>query len=224
MNLGDEAIEANVNAYLGDRTPTARYTSFDYCFNYFQEHHELGDLAALTDGAGMQASCMQLGFYLASWGMMRGSAVLHKRSAKYLAPVVEVIADTPSELWHADADGYTPAVCDALVACSRKIRRALDDGASDILVTKIMLGVFGSVPAYDTQFKKGSGLSTFSRGSLLRIAEFYRQHADAIDRSRVSTLDFDTDAETSRPYTRAKVIDMIFFIEGMPRATSGTAG
>jgi len=214
-------IEANVEAYISDRRPTDRYTSFDSCFNYFQSHHESGNLTALTHSAAMQVSCMQLGFYLASWGMMRGSAVLHKRSAKYLAPVIEVIADTTSELWQTDVDGYTPAVCDALIRSSRRIRSAFPEGASDILVTKIMLGVFGSVPAFDTQFKKGSGLTTFSRGSLLRVGEFYREHADVIDNSRVRTLGFDSDEETGRLYTRAKVIDMIFFIEGMPRDASG---
>lgn len=35
-----------------------------------------------------------------------------------------------------------------------------------------------------------------------------------IERYRVPTLDFDSGAETDRRYPRAKVIDMIFFIEG----------
>jgi hypothetical protein len=29
-------IEKHVRAYLGDRSPVARPSSFDYCFNYFQ--------------------------------------------------------------------------------------------------------------------------------------------------------------------------------------------
>lgn len=48
------------------------------------------------------------------------------------------------------------------------VRRALRPvEASDMLVTKVMLGVFGCVPAFDTYFKKGFGVSTFSKGSLL---------------------------------------------------------
>jgi hypothetical protein len=35
-----------------------------------------------------------------------------------------------------------------------------------------------------------------------------------IDRHRTPTLDFDTGMPTNRRYTRAKVIDMIFFVEG----------
>ena len=35
-----------------------------------------------------------------------------------------------------------------------------------------------------------------------------------IERNRVHTLDFDTGLPTERRYSRAKVIDMIFFVEG----------
>jgi hypothetical protein len=35
-----------------------------------------------------------------------------------------------------------------------------------------------------------------------------------IDRYRVPTLDFDSGMDTARRYTRAKVIDMVFFVEG----------
>jgi hypothetical protein len=48
----------------------------------------------------------------------------------------------------------------------------------------------------------------------MRVAEFYKHNADVIDRHRVPTLEFDTGMETARRYTRAKVIDMIFFVEG----------
>ena len=73
------------------------------------------------------------------------------------------------------------------------VRRALRPvDASDILVTKVMLGVFGCVPAFDTYFKKGFGVSTFSKGSLRRVREFYRANAATIDRLRQPTLDFTT--------------------------------
>lgn len=69
-------IEANLKAYLGKREPRARYTSFDYCFNYFQSHREQGKLPDLLRGEALQLSCLHLGFYLASWGMLRGSSEL----------------------------------------------------------------------------------------------------------------------------------------------------
>jgi hypothetical protein len=207
-------IEANLTAYLGARTPTDRYASFDYCFNYFQEFRERDRMPALVEAAALEYSSLQLGFYLASWGMLRGSTVLLKRSVKHLAPVIDVISRSPVEVWNIDANDYSSENCERIIDTARKLRAAIPEGASDTLVTKIMLGVFGSVPAFDTNFKKGSGFSTFGQGSLKRIGAFYKANADVIDRLRVTTLDFDTGAPTSRRYSRAKVIDMIFYVEG----------
>lgn len=77
-----------------------------------------------------------------------------------------------------------------------------------------MLGVFGCVPAFDTYFKKGFGVWTFGRKALDRVERFYVENADVIERHRVPTIDFATGAPTERRYSRAKVIDMIFFVEG----------
>ncbi len=41
-----------------------------------------------------------------------------------------------------------------------------------------------------------------------------QEHADVIERYRIPTLDFRADQPTRRRYSRAKVVDMIFFIEG----------
>lgn len=207
-------IEANLNAYLGAREQTGRYTSFDYCHNYFRSRYEEGRVAHLTDDDEIQLSCLHLGFYLASWGMLRGSSVLLQRSVKHFAPVVEVISQSPDQLWSIDADDYGDEACNLLFDAGRRIRAAFPEGASDILVTKIMLGVFGCVPAFDTYFKKGFGVWTFGRKALDRVSRFYAENAEVIDQHRVPTIDFATGNPTERRYSRAKVIDMIFFVQG----------
>lgn len=207
-------IEANLNAYLGAREPTGRYTSFDFCHNYFRAHHEDGRVINLADDDAMQVSCLHLGFYLASWGMLRGSSVLLQRSVKHFAPVVEVMAQSPDEIWSIDADDYSDQACSVMFDVGRRVRAAFPEGASDILVTKIMLGVFGCVPAFDSYFKKGFGVWKFGRKALDRVNRFYGENADVIERHRVPTIDFATGAPTERRYSRAKVIDMIFFVEG----------
>jgi len=89
---------------------------------------------------------------------------------------------------------------------------------SDTLLTKIMLGVFGCVPAFDINFRracKPEGLvATFGSGALRRIESFYRNNRSLIEAQRLPTLDFTSGGETQRRYTRAKIIDMAFFIEG----------
>jgi hypothetical protein len=207
-------IEGNLRKYLDAREPTDRYVSFDYCFNYFQSRRDLDELSRITTGRDLELSCLHLGFYLASGGMLRGSSVLLRRSVKQYGPVVEVIAAAKPEIWEIDAHRYTAETIAALADLVTQLRIALPKGASDILVTKIMLGVFGSVPAFDTYFKKGFGVWTFGTKALQRVGEFYRDNADVIEHHRVQTIDFETGKETQRRYTRAKVIDMIFFVEG----------
>jgi hypothetical protein len=139
-------------------------------------------------------------------------------------PLIETIAEAPAEVWDLDLDGYDTAGVELVLQTALRVSRALRPiGASAILVTKVMLGVFGCVPAFDTYFKKGFGVSTFSKGSLRQVGEFYRANAATIDRMRQPTLDFATGEPTTRLYTRAKVVDMVFFIEGgYPGATLAT--
>jgi hypothetical protein len=209
-------IDANLAAFMGYRTPETRYASFDYCFNHFQEARESGDTAKLADDDHRMLSCLQLGFYLASWGMMRGSGDLLQRSVRDLVPVVEMIAAEPASTWAFDAH-CLGARTEEVLALSRRLRRAFTIPASDILVTKTMLGVFGCVPAFDRYFRMGFGCQTLCGDALVRIGNFYIDHHAKIDAHRVFTLDFDSGLDTKRQYSRAKIIDMIFFQEGLNR-------
>ena len=90
---------------------------------------------------------------------------------------------------------------------------------TDTLVTKVMLGVFGCVPAFDQNVTRGLRMAGLGNGSLnhatlAKIGNFYRQHLGTIEKHRVPTLDFDSEGPTYYRYTRAKVIDMAFFVEG----------
>ena len=164
-------------------------------------------------------SCLQLGFFLASWGMMRGSADLLQRSVRELLPVVEVIAQEPKATWSFDVQSYTDDA-DFLLALGNRIRKAFTGDASDILVTKTMLGVFGCVPAFDRYFRIGFKrigfkCSTLCKNALTRINEFYKNNKAEIDAVHVSTLDFTTGNKTGRLYSRAKIVDMVCFQEGV---------
>lgn len=207
-------IEKNLAVYLGDRKPTGRYASFDYCFNYFQSHLKEGRLDDLLKGDALQLSCLHLGFYLASWGMLRGKAELLKRSVRTYVRVVEKLVAAPAHLWTLDVDGYDETAIKDLDEFGKQLRPTLHDGASDVLLTKVLLGTMGCVPAFDRYFKKGFRCSRFGPKALWRIGQFYQEHAEAIEAGRERSLDFDTGQRTQRRYTQAKGIDMIFFVEG----------
>jgi hypothetical protein len=214
----DRDIDANIARYLEGRSPFARYSSFDYCFNYFRSHRDGGNVETLAEPSQLQTSCLQLGFYLASWGMFRGKAELLSHSVKCFEPTIDAIVEAPQEIWSLDVDAYADGV-DVILDMRNVLRGALPGGRSDTLVSKVMLGVFGCVPAFDRYFKDGvrkHGLRarTFDAKSLVELGSFFEKHADAIEANRVATLDFVTGEPTDRTYTRAKVLDMIFFMEG----------
>lgn len=216
MNF-DKSISKYLDGATGSdgRTPNARYASFDYCFNYFQSFREAGNIESIADVNNIQTTCLHLGFYLASWGMLRGSADLLQKSARHLVPAIELIATAETALWEIDAHCYTEANIQRLLAMRRSLCQTYP-GMSDILATKIMLGVFGNVPAFDTNFKKGFKVATFGPKALRKIADFYKENSLVIEKHRIPTLDFLSGEPTARNYTRAKVIDMAFFVEGMP--------
>jgi|ERR1017187_713503 hypothetical protein len=211
-------IDGNLNAFLCRRSPKARYASFDYCFNYFQEARESRKTADLACGGQLEMSCLQLGFYLASWGMMRGSGGLHRQSLQELVPVVQAIANEPPASWELDVPGYSATGIDAVLALGNRIRAAYTVSASPILVSKTMLGVFGCVPAFDRFFRIGFGGAALSRETLTRISDFYGANESALRAVPIRTLDFMTGHDTSRGYTQAKIIDMMFFQEGYSRS------
>lgn len=88
-----------------------------------------------------------------------------------------------------------------------------ENNPSDTLATKVMLGVFANTPAFDTYVKKAFSLCTFNTNSIKKIADFYNRHRTEIDKHTIYTFDFASGRETHRKYTRAKLIDMVGFIE-----------
>ena len=200
--------------------PDERYASFDFCYNYFSSFHKDNKEKELSDDPNMQMSCMQLGFYLASWGMMRGSSFLLEKSARNYRSLIATIAKMDPQLWEIDVDKYNEKNIDLLLNCRDQIKETLgkEKKPSDTLITKIMLGVFANIPAYDAYFKKflkeKSYCQTFNKKSLAQIKEFYEQNKNIFDSYKINTFNFNTGEPTSNTYTKAKLIDMYGFITG----------
>lgn len=150
------------------------------------------------------------------------------RSSKHLAPLVALIADDLCHLWGLDVDGYDSETIPKLREAEIFVRRALRDApevatsleesglkglvASEILTTKILLGVFGCVPAFDAYFRKGFGVSAFGPRALYKIRNFYDENATVLDSFRIPTVDFATGEATNLFYPKAKLIDMVFYV------------
>lgn len=211
-------IEIAVQKYLSEVKPDTRYTSFDYCYNYFRLTEDLK--------ADIEKSCLHLAFYLASWGMYRGSSFLLQKNAKYLQPMIEFIDSLDNSFWEIDVDSYNEESMQSIIQVYEEIKNLIVPRKSThvTLITKILLGVFGFIPAFDnffcTTFRKvfegECGFRAVNKDSLFYIRKFYEKNKELIDRlsRKTYTTDFRTGEKTDVQYPKAKIIDMYGFIKG----------
>jgi hypothetical protein len=93
------------------------------------------------------------------------------------------------------------------------------------LVTKIILGIFGFIPAFDQYFCNSfrgifglsHGFRSVNKKSVEAICDFYdcnRAEIDDISKA-LFTMDFATGRATSHRYPKAKIIDMYGFNKGL---------
>ncbi len=212
-----------------------RFASYDFCHSYFLRNRE-------SLSSKMEESCIYLWSFLGSWGMLRGSSVLLKEnSPASLRKVVECIAETPKEVWDIDVEQYWNEKCrQQIIELYNSISRALTEGSSRVdckgnpitplknpsrtLVTKIMMGVFGIVPAFDTFFcdvfgslypGKGFRSGDFSPDCLYAIYDFYLQNKQQLDSIKIPVIDFYGKPIEGMYYKKAKLIDMYGFTRGL---------
>jgi hypothetical protein len=198
------------------RKPNERYASFDFCYNYFYSFYKKNKLSELANEENLQNSCLQIGFYLASWGMMRGSSFLLEKSVRNFSDLIITISKMNPKLWEIDVPNYDDENISLLLDCKQQTINALGkkNNPSDTLVTKIMLGVFANIPAFDQYFRKSLKVHSVNKKSLLKIKDFYLANKIDFDSLRIHTFNFLTSNETENVYTKAKLIDMCGFTDG----------
>ncbi|WP_182417263.1 hypothetical protein [Bartonella sp. HY038] len=234
IKVDDNYIINSIQRYKNELSLNSdRAHSFDYCFNYFKRNC---NTSRYSFADNMELSSLHLGFYLASWGMYRGSSYLLQNSLSIYEKVIEyfdVLKKNHLELnhlspWDIDVSSYNEDSIKFLLNLHKNIKECLKINTkepSDILITKIMLGVFGNVPAYDAYFKKTFKLiskdlnydcafTSFNSKSLKVIKKFYDKHKQSIDTiaQTYTTVDFSSKKKTDINYTKAKTIDMFGFM------------
>jgi hypothetical protein len=211
-------IEVMVHRFKKQSKPDDRYTSFDYCYNYFRTKNNLTQ--------DIEKSCLVLGFYLASWGMFRGSSFLLQKSIKHFEPTIEYISTLDKSVWEIDVDNYDDHNIQAIIRIYQEITKRLiyNNNADLTLITKILLGVFGFIPAFDNYFcntfrdiyKGRCGFRKVNVKSLSFIKAFYEANKTIIDRlsAETFTTDFVSGQKTTINYPKVKIIDMYGFSAG----------
>jgi hypothetical protein len=206
--------------FVRQRTQTQliRDVSFDFCYAYFRSRS--ADPSRIA--GDLERSCLHLGFFLASFGMMRGSADLLQRSAWVHAPFIQRIGEF-RDLWNIDVPRYDEGNVGQLIGARDTIRRLYEgtgiNNPTDTLITKIMHGVFGCVPAFDQyapqgfarMLRAGSRTVGFCRRTLCPLRAYYYDNRTAIDSVEIPVLTLNAQGVevSDLPYPVARKLDII---------------
>lgn len=208
--LRNEILEKVTKFNRSKQKDHHRYKSWEHCYSFFTNDPKDIDLAAL-----------HLAFYLASWGMYRGSSFLLQNDYKIHIPVVEIILNH-RHLSAPTLEMYnnSPKFINDLFKLMEKLKQFYINKAifregkpkvvSDTLVTKILLGTLGCIPAYDRFFmvgleSKNIPHSTLSEKSFGEMLKFCSNNIDAFDEARKEV------PSDVVEYPIMKIVDMYFW-------------
>lgn len=213
----DEAVQC-IRTYFNEilKDKHGRYLSWCHCYNAFKDNRNNKDEQTLDYLA------LHLAFYLASWGMYRGSSFLLQKDYKVHIPVVKIVLEEKySPLLGITAERLLDEqMLDLLEDISARIRQAyaseqssfegIINNATDTLVTKILLGTLGCVPAYDRYYvqavrKYNISSGGYDRRSIKDVAKFYLKYKDIFEKVRIELSSYGTE------YPEMKIMDMCLF-------------
>nr|WP_314275494.1 hypothetical protein [Schaalia odontolytica] len=224
MEAIDELISAAQTFYDDARAnENGRSRSWEHCYRVFRD--------ARTDPSpDCDYLSLHLAFYLASWGMYRGSCFLLQKDYKVLLPIVEKVLKPEYDCLFglACADLRESEIQDRLENLNKYIAkhfepirdevagREVPTPVSPVLITKILMGTLGCVPAYDRFFVDGIKKYKVTTGeynlkSVLRLVDFYEAHNDRLEEARHGMWTEDL------VYPQMKLLDMGFWQVGFER-------
>jgi hypothetical protein len=213
-----------LESYLepGRKDASSRSHSWSHCYQAFCEKKDENFLS------------LHLGFYLASWGMYRGSSGLLQKDYTVHHGAVEIIRKAEyTDLHFTRENRIDLSKEEELISKMLMLKKELEeyyerikylkDGekqskkvtATETLISKIMLGSLACVPAYDRFFIDGlraggiKGLS-FSKKSLQSLFQFIRIHEEALREIQTNLYEKD-----KVHYPIMKLVDMYFWMCGV---------
>jgi hypothetical protein len=154
--------------------------------------------------------------------MYRGSSFLLLKNYSIYSKLIDYLSELEDSYWGIDLDSYTDENIDKILKVYNKIREIIsEEHKHSTLITKIMLGVFGNVPAFDKYFLlgmksiNGKGFTVVNKNSLNLVKDFYISNSKELDKVKIKTRLFeDQSPKTQRYYPLAKLVDMVHFVEG----------
>ena len=206
----------------------SRYRSWEYCYTQFYEARKN------PERANVDNLSLHLAFYLASWGMYRGSSFLLQYDYTIHTSVVKEILKSEystlfglecKELNNEQTSSLLKKLNSEISTIYNPFRLELKEtevtqDISNILVSKVLLGTLGCVPAYDRFFvdavkKNKVTTGNYNIASLQKLIKFYEdeEHQEKLEKLRSEFLikyEFDGEEKTL-DYPQMKLLDMGFW-------------
>lgn len=197
--------------------PNHRYKSWEHCHQFFRNNHQ-----NLRDPAVLDHASLHLAFYLASWGMLRGGSFLLQKDYKVHKNFLQhVVMKEKYQVFFqgvVDIQLLLELIQDTTQSYFDEVKEVGGEEKeiqiTDTLVTKILLGIFGNVPAYDRYFKYAArehGISgSLNENSLQQLQRFYEEHIGDFEKV---AQEIEQLVEVS--YPPMKLVDMYLFNYGL---------
>ena len=204
----------------------SRYRSWEYCYTQFYEARKN------PERANVDNLSLHLAFYLASWGMYRGSSFLLQYDYTIHTSVVKEILKSEystlfglecKELNNEQTSSLLKKLNSEISTIYNPFRLELKEtevtqDISNILVSKVLLGTLGCVPAYDRFFvdavkKNKVTTGNYNIASLQKLIKFYEEHQEKLENVRSEFLikyEFDGEEKTL-DYPQMKLLDIGFW-------------
>ncbi|MEI6265456.1 MAG: hypothetical protein WCP74_10130 [Sphingobacteriia bacterium] len=192
-----------------------RYKSWDNCFKAFSVSNQV------------EIQNLELAFYLASWGMYRGSSGLLQKNHLIHKGAVDIVFSKPNQKLKCNQTvEIQKENINAILEVKEELAKhyqqdkfkfirgselAKPISPTDTLLSKIMLGTLGCVPAYDRYFIAGLKEmnlehSGFNENSLKELFKFIDKNDKEIDQAQKYIK-----TKTKSHYPIMKILDMYFW-------------
>ncbi len=199
-----------------------RYLSWEHCYTEFYNSRNKKELSEEK----YNYLALHLAFYLASWGMYRGSSFILQKDYKIHIPIVKEILKNEYnallgiECYELQENKTNQELLEELNKKLRKhykgVREKVNDSKSkisDTLITKILMGTLACVPAYDRYFnyavkKYKISTATYNVDSILKLCEFYEINKEVFDKEITEMY---INGNNVIPYPQMKFLDIGFW-------------
>lgn len=237
-------VQQTMNSFLNllrgkeEGGPFSRFKSWEYCHLKFVEGHQKRINNQLNED-DIDILALHLSFYLASWGMYRGSSFILQRDYKTHKRIVRIVLQEKyDELWdfnpidknenelnriaeladeayqEIDRDGYGPIPERNMVDDDNEEDEISNEHISYTLITKILMGTFAITPAFDRFFI--DGFKKYNNANHTKGSNYCKERLVKLFsfvQQHHEELNV-ADTVTSFPYPMMKKVDMYFWEVG----------